>query len=66
MQFLHSRALVFLARVCYRSMKYRSLEENRMFELEGTYKDHLVKLLEQFRADQKLSNVAKVFFPNAS
>ena len=32
-------------------------EQNRLFELEGTYNDHLVQLPDQFRADQKLKHV---------
>jgi len=34
---------------------------NRVFQLEGTYKDYLVQLPDQFRADQKL----KWHCPNA-
>jgi len=30
---------------------------NRLFELKGTYNDHLVQLPDQFRADQKLKHV---------
>jgi len=35
------------------------MEWNRLFQLEGTYNDHLVQLPDQFRADQKLKRVIK-------
>ena len=34
-------------------------EQNRLFQLEGTYSDHLVQLPDQFRADQRLRHVIK-------
>lgn len=35
------------------------LEQSVLFQLEGTYSDHLVQLPGHFRADQKLKPVVK-------
>ena len=35
------------------------IEQNWIFQLEGTYNDHLVQLPDQFRADQKLKYIIK-------
>lgn len=36
-----------------------SLKQNRIFQLEETYKNHLVQLPDHFRADQKLKEIIK-------
>jgi len=37
----------------------QSVEKNRIFQLEGTYNNHLVQLPDHFRADKKLEHVIK-------
>ena len=39
--------------------KRREKKRTRLFQLEGTYKDHQVQLPDHFRADQKLKYVVK-------
>ena len=35
------------------------IEQNRNFQLKGTYNNHLVQLPDHFRADQKLKHIVK-------
>lgn len=51
----------FWLKLKYEGFKFR-VEENRIFQLEGTYKDHVVQLPGQFRADPKFRHVAKDIF----
>lgn len=43
----------------YHRMEWNRMEQNRTFQLQGTYNDHIVQLPDQVRADQKLKHSFK-------
>jgi len=66
MELCAAEELVSVPALVWRNCFQSSRQQNRMFQLERTYDNHLVQLSDHFRADPKVKARCEGHCPNAS